>query len=68
MDYLLARAKQHLNVYFVKVKTEQIESDGTKNIVYTFSLQGKKLATPQNYFKILCRKTKVYDKNLPVLE
>ena len=68
MDYLLERAKQDLNVYFVKQRTRLIESDGTQNVVHTFSLKGKELSTPQNYFKILCRKTKVYDKNVFVLQ
>jgi hypothetical protein len=42
--------------------------DGKKNIIHTFSLKGKDQGTLQNYFKILCKKTKVHEKNLFILE
>ena len=67
MDYLLELAKQDLDVYFVKPSTSKIKSHGTSIVVYTLSLKGKELDTPQNYFKVLCRKTKVFDKNVFIL-
>jgi len=63
MEYLLERAKQELNVYFEKKHENVIQLEGRPNVIHTFRLKGKDLSTPNNYFRILCRKTKVYEKN-----
>jgi hypothetical protein len=68
MEYLLRRAEQELNVYFKKKpKPSEIKLKGKTNVIHTFRLKGKKLASLHYYFGILCRKGKVYEKDEPLL-
>jgi len=41
MQYLLARAKQELNVYVDKQHKHIIQLGGKQNVIHTFSLKGK---------------------------
>jgi len=64
MDYLLERAQQELNVYFKRVPApREILINGKSNVIHTFRLKGKKLASLHFYFELLCKKGKVLEKD-----
>jgi len=45
----------------------EIDLGGHKNVIHTFRLKGKKLASEHFYFEVLCKKGKVYDYNKELL-
>ena len=68
MDYLLERAQQELNVYFKRVPAPRtILINGNSNVIHTFRLKGKKLASLHFYFELLCKKGKVFEKDQNLL-
>ena len=57
MEYLIERAKQDLEVYFIRKPTPRTIEN--KEQIHTFCLKGKNSNTPKTLLKNLCKTTKV---------